>query len=108
MVAAFSFGFWGAFILCPLDTVIWNFGFVFGNGIHFIYLIIRIILKKFDDDETEDETMYTCLFEPVGVEQYQYNKLLKSDERRAYNDTEPYANISATISNLIATLTESR
>ena len=108
MVAAFCFGFWGAFILCSLDTVIWNFGFAFGNGTHFVYLIIRIILKKFDDDETEDETIYFSLFEPVAVERYQYKKLLKSAERRVYNDTEPDANISATISDLIATLAESR
>ena len=68
----------------------------------------RIILKKFDDDETEDETIYFSLFEPVAVERYQYKKLLKSAERRVYNDTEPDANISATISDLIATLAESR
>ena len=108
MVAAFSFGFWGGFILCSLDTMIWNFGFAFGNGIHFIYLTIRIILKKFHGDETEYETIYTCLFKPIGVGRYQYKELLKLAERRVYNDTEPYANTSVTISNLIATLVESR
>ena len=47
MMTGFSFAFWGVFILGSLDTVIWNFAFAIGNGVHLAYLIHLIIRIKF-------------------------------------------------------------
>lgn len=55
MMAALCFAFWGAFILRSLDTLIWNLAFALGNLIHLVYVTIRILLKKSNDDDTEDE-----------------------------------------------------
>lgn len=73
MMAGFCFAFWGTFILCSLDPMIWHLAFAIRNGIHFVYLIIGIILKKPNKDEIEDEqnsisllcfweTLSGCLF----------------------------------------------
>ena len=87
MMAGFSFAFWGAFILCSLDTLIWNLGFAIGNGVHLVYLTIRIKFNK-----VEDETIYTSIFKPVGVRRYQYKELLKLAERRVYQEIEQTEN----------------
>lgn len=47
MMTGSSFAFWGACILGSLDTVIWNFAFAIGNGVHLAYLIYLIIRIKF-------------------------------------------------------------
>ena len=105
MMAGFCFGFWGAFILCSLDTMIWNLAFAFGNGAHLVYLIIRIRPMKFDH---EHETMYDSIFRPVGVRRYQYKELLKLAERKVFMETEPYAKTGITVSNHIGILLEGR
>ena len=71
--AGVFFGTWGWFILCSLDTCLWNFIFAVLHYAHFIYLMIKIYrpvkLKR------NHEIVFRKLFEPLGVKRFQYKAL---------------------------------
>eukprot|EP00794_Sanderia_malayensis_P017687 gene17687-19455_t len=69
------FALWGWLILCAPDTFIWNIAFMVFNYAHFIYLLVKI--KRPRKFSTECETVFVELFEPLGVQRYQFHSLAK-------------------------------
>jgi len=76
--AGLFFALWGWMILCAPDTFGWNVFFMVGNYIHALYLFIHIKRpRKFPE---ECELVYETLFEPIGVQRFQFQKLVKASK----------------------------
>lgn len=73
--AGLFFALWGWMILCAPDTFGWNVLFMIGNYVHALYLFIHIKRpRKFSE---QCELVYEKLFEPLGVQRFQFQKLVK-------------------------------
>ena len=67
------FALWGWWILCAPDTFVWNVLFMVFNFGHLAYLIYKV--KRPRRFSSEAESVYIHLFEPLGVERYQFQKI---------------------------------
>ena len=87
--AGLFFGLWGWMILCAPDTFGWNVFFMIGNYIHALYLFIHI--KRPRKFPAECELVFTNLFEPLGVQRYQFQKLVKESKLNELQSGDFYA-----------------
>jgi len=83
--AGFFFSMWAGIILCAPDTLAWNLVFIVVNFGHASYLLYKMRRITFDD---ENELVYTTLFEPLGVERWQYAPLAKISTVKDLPNTE--------------------
>jgi len=98
MMCGICFGIWGGFVICALDCMVWNLAFALGNGLHMVYLFIKMRPIKF---EREHEYLYKEVFKPLGVKKFQYKNLMENSEKREFQEGSYYAKSGVTESNHI-------
>ena len=67
------FALWGWWILCAPDTFGWNVLFMVFNFAHLAYMVYQV--KKPRRFSHDAERVYRYLFEPLGVQRYQFDKI---------------------------------
>lgn len=107
------FALWAWLILCAPDTLGWNLAFMILNYAHFLYLLIKIKRpRKFGID---CEQAYTHLFEPFGLQRYQFQVLadkalvLKLDAGEVYGkENAPAERISILLSGSVEVMKDDK
>lgn len=87
--AGLFFALWGWMILCAPDTFGWNVFFMIGNYIHALYLFIHI--KRPRKFPAQCEAVFKELFEPHGVQRFQFQLLAKQSKVMELRNGEFYA-----------------
>ena len=67
------FALWGWWVLCAPDTFVWNLLFMIFNFAHLAYMVFKVKRPRRFSEEADH--VYKYLFEPLGVEPYQFQKL---------------------------------
>ena len=87
--AGLFFALWGWMILCAPDTFGWNVLFMVGNYLHALYLFIHI--KRPRQFPEQCEVVFKKLFEPLGVQRFQFQILVKEIKINSLKAGEFYA-----------------